>query len=430
MIATGICETIIFFMRTLLLLVSILFLLFSSEYNAVTPETFGAIGNGLADDTDAIRKAFNSGRPISLNGTYSISKSIKIKSSIIGSGTILIANNDVSLICENDRITIKGISFDYQGHEGKLMRLINASNITISDCKFLNVGNLSTTQSEGMILIKEASNNIHIKNCVFCRCIASGKSSSAGIWIDFSSPEDRCHHIYVDHCYFDDFQPSVDADAIKVIGQNENVYLYVTNCEFHRCDKRAMKFQARECHSKNNVIYVTRPMYCAIDFQRGYGTSCKDCIILDYDGKSVINPNSGLLYRVLCIAQRDVTIKGLKVESISSISNTHQRAVGFQSFRDFDDGKISNIKIDRCNFDGQASLISIFDAVNSITKLSVRRTTFKSNVPAYEIILNSKKIYDSKISYTLKDCSTLGTMNKEDERNTENCIIKQERSVR
>lgn len=285
----------------------------------------------------------------------------------------------MSLYCNSDGITIKGLTFDYQQHEGKIMRIVGARNISIESCEFQNLGNHSSQQSVGMIFITKGSSNIHIEKCRFIHCYSSSESSSAGVWINFSNSEERCHHIFIDRCYFDDFQPSSDADAIKILGQNEDVFAYITNCEFYRCDKRALKFQARECHSKNNRIYCTRPMYCAIDFQRGNGSSINDRIIIDYDGQSFINPNSGLLYRAVCLAQGNVSIKGLKVIAENSIDNSHQIAICLQSFGGYDDGSVKNVILDKCRFDGQHSFITATDAIMNISNVKLKRLSYKNN---------------------------------------------------
>lgn len=363
------------------LLQIVLFLFFSSpllgkEY--VRPESFGAMGDGVADDTKALQVALESGSPLQLEGTYLITRSLTIKNDVEGSEKILISKNDVSLYCKSNGISIKGLTFDYKQHAGKLMRLKGVSDITIEGCEFLNVGNFTTKQSIGVILISEGSSNICIKKCRFIRCYASSYSSSVGVWVNFSKPEDKCHHIYVDRCYFDDFQLGKDADAVKVLGQNEESFMYVTNCEFRRCNKRALKFQARECHSKNNVIYVTRPMYCAIDFQRGHGSSKNDKIIILYDGESIISPNAGLLYRALCIAQGDVKVLNFNVQALNYVDNAHQIAICLQSFRDYDDGTVKNVMFNKCSFDGQASLVTVSEAVQSISDIKIERTSFKS----------------------------------------------------
>ena len=339
---------------------------------------FGAIGNGLVDDTYALQKALNSGRSIQLDGTYLITRNLTIKNSIIGVGKILIGKNDVSLYCNAEGISIIGLTFDYQQHEGKLMRLKGAHNIIIEDCSFLNVGNHTTKQSEGMILISEGSSYIYIRRCRFNHCYASTESSSAGVWVNFSKPKDRCHHIYIDQGYFNDFQPSKDTDAIKILGQNEEVFAYITNCEFHQCDKRALKLQARECHTQNNIIYVSRPMYCAIDFQRGYGTSINDRVIIDYDGVSKINPNAGLLYRAICIAQGNVIVRKLHVIPQKPIDNSHQIAICFQSFDGYDDGSVNNVIFNKCSFKGQSSLMTASKSVKSIYNITLKEIDYNS----------------------------------------------------
>lgn len=408
--------------RIILLILSLLIAnvsLYGKSY--VRPEAFGAIGDGVTDDTKAIQKAILTECPLLLENQYRITQSLNLCNDIYGSGTIIFGKNDVSIYCTNDGVSIEGLTFDFQFHEGKLLRIKGAKDINISQCNFLNVGNHQAEQSIGIILITGASSNIRIEKCRFVKCYASDKSSSAGVWVNFSNPEDRCHHIYIDRCYFDDFQPGKDADAIKVLGQNENVYMYVSNCEFRRCNKRALKFQARECYSKNNVIYVTRPMYCAIDFQRGNGISKNDQIIIDYDGISEINPNSGLLYRAVCIAQGNVKVINMDVKSINYIDNTHQVAVCFQTFKDYDNGCVKDVRLKRCHFDGMSSFISAFPDLGSIHNLKVKNTVYHSRIKSYDIILRDKIMYDSTISYKGTGGSSLGII--KNNKFLEACII-------
>lgn len=356
------------------------FIQFSYGKDYIRPESFGAVGNGLIDDSTSLQKALDSGKPLFLNGIYLISRSLNITSDIFGPGKIIVGNDDVSINCSTDNVKISGIVFDYQQHEGKFIRLKRASNITIENCQFLNVGNKLAKQSEGMIFISERSHHIFIRNCRFIHCLASDKSSSAGIWVNFSKPEDLCHHIYIDHCYFDDFQPAYDADAVIILGKNENVYAYVNNCVFTRCDKRALKFQARECHSKGNTIFVTRPMYCAIDFQRGYGTSVNDRIVIDYDNIAKINPNAGLLYRAICIAQGNVSVTELVVDAPNPVENIHQVAIGLQSFDDYDNGSVKFVFFHRCKFSGQSSLMTSFKSVKSVSEIILNRCVFNKKI--------------------------------------------------
>ena len=367
---------------------------------SVTPERYGAKGNGLADDTKALAKAFATGKPVVLDGVYVVSSSLKLKSSIRGKGTILFAKDDISITCTADSISIKGLTFDYQQHTGKMMRIVNASDVLLDRCSFMNVGTTSSPKSTGMLVITDSSHDVHVDNCRFEHCHASTSAASNGVWIQYKNLEDICHHIYIDNCYFDDFQTSSDADAVKVLGGCYDCYLYVSNCEFHRCDKRAMKFQARQCHSKDNVIHVSRSMYCGIDFQRGHGSSSDDSIVLDYDGVSEINPGAGLLYRGVAIAQGDVTVSGLTIRAVKSVENTHQAAFMIQSFTGHDDSTVSNVEISSCKVAGVSMLLYCSDKTSQVNGLRIGATEFEAQPKGYDLNLKSTDLIDCDIDYT------------------------------
>lgn len=86
-----------------------------SVYKSV--KEFGAVGDGVTDDTAALQAAFNSGEPVIYmdKGTYLVSSAITISSpiKIIGEGTIketsLIAN---TIILSADNIHLEGLNFE------------------------------------------------------------------------------------------------------------------------------------------------------------------------------------------------------------------------------------------------------------------------------------------------------------------------------
>lgn len=374
----------------------------------VTPEQFGALGNGVNDDTKSLQRAFDTGEEVILNNTYKVTASLFLKSSIKGNGEIRFDRDYISLIVNGHDLSIQNISFDYLRHTGKMIRLIGSDNISFDNCKFKNVGSLMDKQSTGMLVITRKCRNIHISKCVFSHCWTSAKHASSGVWIEFSDQENRCKQIYIDSCRFEDFQPYTNADAIKVLAQNYDVYLYVSNCFFYKCEKRALKFQARQCFSHNNKIYVSRPMYCAIDFQRGHGSSVNDTIVLDYDGISYFNPNSGLLYRGVCIAQGYVNISNLNIKCLNGIVNMHQAAIGLQSFPDYDDGIIRNVNIKESSFGGVASLLKLSHKVNSVERMIMSKCLFEGYKGAKELVLGRANLKKCNLQYEVSGDSKIG----------------------
>lgn len=70
--------------------------------NYVTPEMFGAVGDGLEDDTDAIINCVNSNKPIIAKGKYKISKTIMIEAKktfiMCGGGTFTMESKNESSV--------------------------------------------------------------------------------------------------------------------------------------------------------------------------------------------------------------------------------------------------------------------------------------------------------------------------------------------
>lgn len=89
----------------------------NSKATYTTPEEYGAIGNGIADDKTAIQNAINSGKMVLLNGNYFTSGTITIsnKTTIYGNGKInTTADLPIFDIKSND-IVIDGIRFEGNG---------------------------------------------------------------------------------------------------------------------------------------------------------------------------------------------------------------------------------------------------------------------------------------------------------------------------
>lgn len=341
----------------------------------VTPEQFGAVGDGLKDDTEALKIAFSTKKTVILKNTYRVTASLSLESSLSGNGTIFFDRDGISMNITGGNISIKGIHFDYRNHYGRMLKLHKTVNADIDGCVFTNVGNVHQEFANGMLVLTGECENVTITNCYFTHCMSSPNSSSQGIWIQQNNPETLNHRIFIRNCYFEDFQTMADADAIKVLGGNYDCFLYVENCEFRKCAKRAMKFQGRECHSSNNKIYVTEPMHCAISFQRGYGTSSKDTIIIDYNGHSPINKDAGLLYRAVTISQGNVKLDGLNILAENIVKNAHQAVVGLVSYGD-SDSIISNVTIINGYFNNGGVFLRMSENVEDIEGLTIQNSEY------------------------------------------------------
>lgn len=123
---------------------------------AVTPEMFGAVGDGVTNDAAALQAACNSGRPVVIPGkTYLINTSVNVPAAttITGAGnkSILATTGNIAVLNINgDSVYISGIKFVGDGkgatlNAGKsgqygIKGVDNKTRNVITGCRFDNLG--------------------------------------------------------------------------------------------------------------------------------------------------------------------------------------------------------------------------------------------------------------------------------------------------
>ena len=368
----------------------------------ICPEQFGAYGDGIHNDSEALNKCLNCAKKVILSKIYLYNIKLLIKNDIFGNGILVCGDSESSVSIEINfinNININGITFDYGHHTGRLLVLNDSNNINIQNCSFKNIGNSNSNYSNCAIFIRELCSNILIQNCHFKDALAQNVASF--VWISNSELNKISQNIHIDNCIFDTCGPIEDGDAVKVLGGNYNCYLTVSNCYFYNCVKRAMKFQGRECHSINNYIYYNTRAKWAIDFQRGYGTSTNDTIYLDYDGEISLPDSGGMLYEGISITQGYVTIKNLKIQKTGpDFPNivTSSAGIALSSLEDYDDGNIKNVIIEDCVLEGFAFGFRCKEEMSSVDNLKIHNLSINQiNDTSYALFLAHKTITNSEI---------------------------------
>lgn len=201
------------------------FILLASSY--VTPEQFGARGDGIIDDTKAISLALKDGRPIIFHREYSV------HSLIIPSGHKLIGREGAKLnyyeIIIGDGVKIDRIVFDGKWNTKGVH--IEGDNVKISRCKFINTrgtknafGGLTSAIWIGNYNDISSSHakysNITIKQCSFDNCApvdfpgnANDNASVARFILSYC-----CDNLIIDNCSFKNIIGVIDSDAIQICG--------------------------------------------------------------------------------------------------------------------------------------------------------------------------------------------------------------------
>lgn len=110
--------------------------------NYVTPELFGAVGDGVTDDTIAIQKAIDSGKPCVLNGTYLIKGAL----SVIGEHIQITING--ALIVGGDVGIVLGGRYNVIDGAGKITVASGktATAIRVVTYPAIGIGNLISVQ--------------------------------------------------------------------------------------------------------------------------------------------------------------------------------------------------------------------------------------------------------------------------------------------
>lgn len=161
----------------------------------ITPEQFGAKGDGVTDDTNALSTALNSGKLIKLSKKYLITNQINFGNSditVTGGGEIiassslplgsdmlrLTGNNIQNITIEN--ITLNGINISNNAGENALLHIVAKTgqfirNVLIKNCK-LYAPQTQETSRKGIYLdnYNGAMNTDYLKDVFISNCNIDG----------------------------------------------------------------------------------------------------------------------------------------------------------------------------------------------------------------------------------------------------------------
>ena len=202
----------------------------------VTPEMFGAVGNGINDDSVAVQQAINSANVVVCQNRYAVRNIyVKDNTQLIGGGEFIalnynesasIADADKCLYVENaDNVIIKGLQFIGKGtfKEGSnLIQVRGTDKLTIEDCVFIN------SQSDGVTIAwgDFVNKNISINRCKF---LGNGNGRNGVSVI-------QCENVTIKDCYFDNTTKEGMPGGIDIEPNNlvSNVIknVVIENCRF------------------------------------------------------------------------------------------------------------------------------------------------------------------------------------------------------
>lgn len=192
-----------------------------NKLNYVTPQEYGAVGDGVTDDTTALTNAINSGMPVSLGGKYlnylvTATLNVPANSYIYGNGAILKTSLNIGILSLQNNAKIEGVIFEGDGISTNKKNQIgifidggatftNVSRTIVDKCSFNNLAGSG-------YLVKRVVNNHEgniLSNSIF-------KSCKIGVNI-----EERGEYTIVNSCSF-----SLCDTAVSIRGGNS----LVTSC--------------------------------------------------------------------------------------------------------------------------------------------------------------------------------------------------------
>lgn len=228
----------------------------------VTPEMFGAKGDGITDDTEGIAKCFESNNTVVLlTGKYIVNEkmfSINNKTIICGEeskiiiGEYLTNYDDIFMITGKNFISGLSVTVVSNSHAKHLLTFRDCQNSHFENMH-LKVENSDAYQEASCspIDINSNNNNLSFKNCSF---LQMANQSKGGCWIRESKSGGTSSNITFDNCTF--IKQNGD-EVIAVWGWKGSV----ENVRFNNCFMEVL-------NSKHTPYYI---------ITMGQDGKCKDC---------------------------------------------------------------------------------------------------------------------------------------------------------
>jgi hypothetical protein len=192
----------------------------------VTPEMFGAVGDGVADDTEAIQETLNSQKPIWLNGIYKITD-------VVNADSVFIKGSNNAELLFADRtgggefgFILSGTSYLENVHfhlavSKKLMKIVNTVETTIFNCNFTSESDLTAGG-----FIDAYSNNQGLK--IIGINYELHTSTNGGIWVREYDSSKTTNDVLIEGCTIK--QHTTD-EVMAIYGWNGTVKnVTVSNC--------------------------------------------------------------------------------------------------------------------------------------------------------------------------------------------------------
>lgn len=242
----------------------------------ITPEMFGAVGDGIADDTEAVEKALSYAN-VFLSKQYKVSGCNSTARNVFGNGEI-IYSDDYGIVCDSEGATFDGIKLTSSRLKDGCGIQLNYGRCVIRNCEFEHgsMGIYSPFSPDNTVTITD----ILVENCYIHdldrNSIVDDPLGVAGICL-YTAVNSS-----IKNCKLENIQTDADADcdAIRVALPhsltNIGGTITIENCDIVNVKGRGIKMQGSnfvisECRIKNDDDSPLITNFHGIDIQHGTG---------------------------------------------------------------------------------------------------------------------------------------------------------------
>jgi hypothetical protein len=251
---------------------------------------YGAIGDGVADDTAAIQAAWNSGKKAIAfpPGTYKVTSS-EASPLLLSASNVSVTGYGATILNATSRgfatwkvigsdVTIEGLTID--GNNTSLNCLLigdTAKRVTVAKCTVRNFQQQSGDAAFAVgIVIQNGADTIAISDCYIHDIQAPITGIARGVLTTgYATAATHATNVTIENTLFENIGPVADGDAIVFQPDASTFYCLsrVVNCTFKNCGKRAVKIQASGCQVIGGYCDVspTVEMYAGVSI---YGDDC------------------------------------------------------------------------------------------------------------------------------------------------------------
>lgn len=269
----------------------------------VNVKDFGAVGDGVANDTAAISAAMasvSSGTLFFPAGEYLISSTeasplvfSASNASVVGYGATIKNSASRSFAAfgvSGSNVCVEGVAFDGLNTSlGCLFVSDTAENVTIANCEIKNFAQQTGDATFAVgVLVKNGSKNTVIRGCHIHDIQASVTGIARGVLgSGYGTAQTKFDGLTVSDCLFEDIGPTSDGDAIvfQPDTATDEVFGTISNCTFRRVAKRAAKLQGSKCSVLGGFYEINSgTAYSAVSV---YGDDCR-VIGMEISGAGVL----------------------------------------------------------------------------------------------------------------------------------------------